>query len=230
MHIIILGRPDDFHLDMDSLDGNTVSKTSAIVHRHPHLVQGRVSNALNLNGNGQFINIGIHRSSCLGNVDRCSHGLLLSLWLKPSGQFSNRAQILSTGQNGVKIWQKNNKIHASVNTATRIWKCSYAPGLEPDRWSFLEVSWHPDLGVKMYINGSVLAESGSQGHPRSDDERIYDPNQDGFYVGRGNPLATDERYSAMAVDDLTYWYSDRDYLIAFDYIERGNIMRLPHSI
>ena len=104
--VLLTGRPDKFYLDMDSTTGNRLSNTDieVAIYGNPRLVPGRVGNALNLNSaRQQYATAAGHRSSCLGNVDRCSHGLMLSVWVRPSGLLANRAQVLSTAQNGLKV-------------------------------------------------------------------------------------------------------------------------------
>ena len=73
----------------------------------------------------------------------------------------------------------------------------------------------------MYINNSLVAASDQTGSSRSDDERVYNPEVDGFYLGGGAQRDSGDKFASMSVDDLTYWYGDRGYLLAFDYISRG---------
>ena len=42
-----------------------------------------------------------------------------------------------------------------------------------------------------------------------------------FYLGRGNGLSSRSRNANMTIDEMEYWFGNRDYLLAFDYIQRG---------
>ena len=86
------------------------------------------------------------------------------------------------------------------------------------------MSWNPDNGIQMFINNTLVVSS-FEGSSIPDDEREYNPDADGFYLGRGSPAQPNRRFASMSVDDLQYWYGNRRYLLAFDYINRGKFTR-----
>ena len=91
---------------MDDLEGNHLSNTDIVVSLYgaPRLLPGRVRNALDLDGSRhQYAAAEGERSSCLGNVDLCRHGLMLSAWIRPTGNLANLAQLLTTAHNGLKV-------------------------------------------------------------------------------------------------------------------------------
>ena len=51
---------------------------------------------------------------------------------------------------------------------------------------------------------------------------ILQPEMDRFYLGRGDGSDNDVKYANASMDEVEYWHLNRDDLIAFDYILRGN--------
>ena len=66
----------------------------------PRLVDGKLGKALALDGNAQFLSVDRQGDACLGNLDLCRHGVLVSAWLRP-GQLREGMDFLSTGANGI---------------------------------------------------------------------------------------------------------------------------------
>ena len=206
---------------MEKLSGRKSNKDGeydVVMTGNPSLVTGKIGNAVRFGGNGQYATLGEHRESCLGNLDYCQHGLLLAFWLRP-GFLKEDMQYMSTGQNGVKMWYSNNQMHCSLETTARRVELSF-DDLHKNQWSFLEFSWHPEKGLDLYIDNEFI-NSTQEVSAKSQRERRHNESRDRIYLGRGE--REDIGVSGnVTVDELEYWYADRDYLLAFDYIDRGN--------
>jgi len=110
----LIGRPSRQYIDMDSISNNRVVHRSLNidVNGAAQTVHGKVGNAVNLNGNGQYLNVGKQTNSCFGNLDLCHHGLLMSTWLRP-GQLREGMDFASTGANGISARYVNGQVGQS---------------------------------------------------------------------------------------------------------------------
>lgn len=181
----------------------------------PRIVEGKVGNALYLDGNSQYVSLGDQHRSCLGNLDHCPHGLLLSSWIKP-GRLQEGMDLLSSGTNGLRAWFSGGRLHVTARTTTKQWTLQ-TDKLTTDRWQFVEFGWDPKDGLAVYVDDQLAAQDTdpspseySRGHP---DEK--------FYIGRGDGSRSNSYYANMTIDDVEYWYNNRKYLLAFDYVRRG---------
>lgn len=172
-----------------------------------------------MNGRNQYASFGDQRRTCLGDLDRCRHGLLLATWLRP-GQLKNGMQLMSTGANGIRAHYSGGRLRVTARTATKEWSASTTQ-FRPNQWQFLEFSWSKTKGLSIYINNQFVASSGSP-TTRTRASSALEARQAAFYLGRGDGTEGRVSYSAMSLDDMEYWYGPRDWLLAFDYIQRGN--------
>lgn len=194
------------------------AQLSIDLNGYPELVPGVVNNAIDLNGNNQYIDLGTHNDECMGNLNECNFGISLFFWLKIH-DYEDNMYILSTGLNGIRIYYNQDYIYITVDNLKESWRIS-TPKFETDEWHFIELSWHPDAGLSFYIDGKLQDHVHSREIPL---QTLREQSQ--FYIGRPNNLDIQglRRYSYgnMAIDELEIWYARRDALIAFDYIIRG---------
>lgn len=67
----------------------------------------------------------------------------------------------------------------------------------------------------MFVNNQMV---GRQDSPTV----VYSyPRTSRFLIGAGNPRDGPFTYADMLVDEVEVWYADRDQLVAFDYLLRG---------
>jgi hypothetical protein len=92
--------------------------------------------------------------------------------------------------------------------------------LKPDRWQFVEIDWSEEGGLGLYINNRLVARA-SRPTVRGGDLGGPNPELEQFYLGRGDGTLSNSRYGNMTIDDFEFWYGNRDWLLAFDYIQRG---------
>ena len=187
----------------------------------PKIVKGKINNAVKLNGEKQVVDFQEHSRSCFGNLDLCHHGVLVAMWFKPEN-FKNNMYFFSSGRNGITIQNLGNYMKVSAATTTRLWT-NGTDVMLPDRWYFLEVSWDPEKGLKIFVNNNLIS-SDKIPEPRNltiPYGFLRRSTENKFYLGRGNVYMEDGTFGEATYDELEYWYGPRDYLVAFDYIQRG---------
>lgn len=189
---------------------------------NPTLVSGKMGNALQFDGQRDFISGGDFGNSCLGDLTLCQYGVTAGMWIKFNDLREN-AYLLSTGKNGIELYYKDGKLTAEVQQGSKNWKASWT---KPDtgRWYFLELTWTPDDGLEMLADlESVAKETNYQ---RKDVDASGGTSN--LFIGRAN--SEGQRYASVTVDDLELWYGDRERLIYFDFIQRGIVVvRTPNS-
>ena len=80
--------------------------------------------------------------------------------------------------------------------------------LAADQWQMVDISWDPQTGAEMYLNGQRVD---SMTLPMAPDQP-YDPDRR-FYIGRANSNMRLEKYSNGIIDDVQLWEARRDYLL-----------------
>lgn len=215
------GRPQMQHLNMDAISHNRVTHPNITIDTYgqPRIVDGKIGGALNLDGNSQFVSLGNQHESCFGNLDLCHHGLLLSTWIRP-GQLREGMDIFSSGANGINAWYSGGRLHVSARTLTREWTVQ-TDKIADNQWQFVEFEWDPTEGLVVYINEQLAAQNSQPTVRSPSDSTGVHPDREKFYIGRGDGSRSNARYANMTIDDVEYWYNNRRYLLAFDYIRRG---------
>ena len=128
---------------------------------------------------------------------------------------------IHTGDNGIDIWYEDRKLHCTFKTSSKVWELDYE-ALEPEQWYQVEYSWHPNKGLSLYINDErVKTVKTSRARPKFDLESSS-RRHNSIYFGRGvGDSGSDYNTANMTVDQMEYWYADRDYLLAHWPRNRG---------
>jgi hypothetical protein len=92
---------------------------------------------------------------------------------------------------------------------------------DANNWQFLETSWSEQDGIRVYVNNKMIASSNKFSARADSDLDQQNAESANFYLGRGNGLSSRSRNANMTLDEMEYWYGNRAYLLAFDYIQRG---------
>ena len=209
---------------MDAIrDGKLVHKVFEIpAVGNPRLTRGKINNALQLDGDGQYLDIGAHGDSCLGNLKECKHGLTGSMWANFK-DFEDNMYFYSNGQ-GARIFYRGGKLHYVMEMGGKRWQVTL-PNLSTNRWYFLEHTWHPTKGLSVYLDNQLVAttktSSSISSTPSTGLRHVY--------IGRANTgdvTGGDFNYANMLIDNVDSWYSHRDYLTAFGYLNRGILLTL----
>nr|KAG5710229.1 hypothetical protein BaRGS_006748 [Batillaria attramentaria] len=213
------GRPTNHHFSMDSISRGRLDHETMVVtlQGNPRVTDGKVGQAVELDGQDDVIDFGDRSNECFGNLDFCPHGVLVALWLRPE-QLREKSYFVATGNNGVSLSYRDRKLKVMAATTSKTWEISTSD-FAPDRWQFIEVSFHPDTGLRLYEGGRLVAESGKSEQRSDPAPTSYD--LDRFYLGRGNVDMGANRHGAGVYDELDVWYADRDYLTSHGYVQRS---------
>ena len=215
-----IGRPTRYLFNMDMIEKSRILHPSMMIRAYgkPKLVDGIANQAVYLNGEGQYLDFGEHGESCLGNLRYCKHGITGSLWAK-FPQFYPGMHYISTGLNGINIFYDKSALKVTANIPEKQWDLEMPP-LTLDEWNFIEFSWHPKDGLKVYLNKDLVGNATAPKKvPKHQDKGVSH-----LYVGRPNrnfPVNTNSTYGHFTIDDFDIWQGRREDLIAFNYINRG---------
>ncbi len=189
--------------------------------RGARLVSGKQGQALTFPGSGQYAQLGQHRDKCFGNLDLCPNGALFATYFRP-GKYrsSQKLHYIHTGDNGIDLWYEDNKLRCTFKTTDKIWTLDYE-GLEPDVWYLIEYSWHPDKGLSLWLNDEKVKTVRTSTNRRSRDVNTG-RSANIVYFGRG--VSRTSQTANMTLDEMEYWYADRDYLMETGWINRGIVL------
>ena len=84
----------------------------------------------------------------------------------------------------------------------------------------MELSWNERKGLEMYVDKELVASSASP-----TEHRPLSVTDHAVYIGRPTDDIHDGRYSDAIVDELEYWYADRDQLIVLGLLGEGQWRR-----
>lgn len=225
------GQPPHYYVSLDEVadSGRRIPHASLpiILSGYPQLLPGKVNNAIDLNGDQQYIDLGENHEECLGNLEFCRFGVSLFFWLKIN-QYDNNMYILSTGIDGIRVYYNQDYILVTLNNDRKSWRIS-VPELSRNTWHFVELSWHPDKGLSLFIDYKLQSHVGNVDIPQ---QAVQD--QSHFYIGRPNSYDVQGQsfnYGDLAIDELEIWYSTRDVLLAHGYIIRGKFedVNIPNT-
>ncbi|XP_053386148.1 uncharacterized protein LOC123539409 isoform X3 [Mercenaria mercenaria] len=220
------GKPTNYHIGMEAIkDGGKqidFKSLPVMLKGYPLLVPGKFGNALKLSGNSQYIDFGERTDACLTNLDACDFGISIFFWVKIDS-YDNNMYLLSTGEEGIKLYYNRGYIYITVDHGRKSWRMS-VPEITENEWHFLELSWHPEFGLSFYIDNELQDLVSYRSIPE-----IRATGSEHFYIGA--PNTEDVRgqrfsYADMAVDEVEIWYGRREELLAFDYIVRERGARL----
>ena len=110
------GRPDSIVVHFEESPDQTRILHPTLDIRligRPRLVSGRVGNALQLGGRGQYADLGQLSGTCMGNLARCPQGVTVSAWMK-FRSFENNMVFLSTGANGLLLLYRDGYMQVSA--------------------------------------------------------------------------------------------------------------------
>ena len=194
-------------------DGTRVvhSNLDIELHNFASLVPGMVGNALDLQGQGEYLTMGDQRHNCLGNLEHCKNGITIIMYLKPKRMIEN-GYFLSAGP--YSMWYRNGKTHVQFRTATKTWTLS-TDEIRPDRWQRVDLSWDEKEGLSIYVDKRQVASTTNY---RTHGERVIGDYM--VYLGRPNE-DTDGVYADVDIDEMEVWYANRDHLQAFGLLDGG---------
>ncbi|CAE1310992.1 unnamed protein product [Acanthosepion pharaonis] len=218
------GKPHFDYFTFDQMIGNRIIHPSIMIETYgnPKLVSGKIGNAIQLDGKNEYVDMNEHPGKCLGDLDACPHGLLMTTWMRLDHLKDNMA-FFSTALNGITMEFTGGKLVFSLATSSKMWTAKMDPRrLSPGKWQFLEISWHPQHGLKIYVNENLIASDLTNGETAVKSQNFrFQHSQDRFYLGKGKDTGNKLVFGAVTFDNIRYWYGDRDYLLAHGYLQRG---------
>ena len=167
------------------------------------LSRGKVGNGVDLNGYGQYVDLGRHGDKCMGNLQLCKHGLTIALWLK-SKQLEDGTYFLSSPSYSLSY--QDGQLIARFHANGKMWEAS-TPNIRADRWQQVAMSWSPEDGISLYLDDRKEAYSTTWSSYQSDE-----PAGGSIFIGR-SPV--DSRKTVKGnVDELRYIYGTYDNAVA----------------
>ena len=156
---IVTGKPKTSYYGFDDMVADRITHPSTLIRTFgsPKLVPGKIDKALRLSGRLQKAEFEHTDDSCLGNLDLCHHGVLLSLWLR-FDKLEEGMYYISTGINGITVSYVDRKLRVKASTTTREWELGTGR-IEKGEWHYVEISWDPNTGLKLYVDDELQAES-----------------------------------------------------------------------
>ena len=177
-------------------------------------VPGKIGNAVQIPGTGQYIDVGSFTDSCVGNTSMCLYGLTVSFWVNIVNMEDNM-YLMASGLYGFTIFTYSKRLYVSVQNGDRQWQTS-APGIDSGVWYFVESTWNSISGVEIYINQKMKGSQRTSSH-----HEIQSDRYDNFYIGRTNTRMYNEKYAAAIFDHVAIYNADRDRLLSLNFIQRG---------
>lgn len=213
----ILGPIYQYHLTMDQLhDGQLITKTlEPRTIGRLRKVSGKIGNAVQFPGRGQYVDFGYFQDTCLGNTSLCMYGFTISLWIRYE-RLEGNAYYIATGESGFSLFTYGNKLYANVQYGDRQYQAS-ASVVQTGIWYFTEVTWNPSTGLEIYMDQILKVSQSASNH-----YQIRPSGYNNFYIGRANTnMLANERYGAASIDDIHIYNADIKRLLAIDFIHRG---------
>ena len=196
---------------MDEIVGGTLyGSVAGILNGDVELVTGKQRRALYTNGLDQWVDLGNQRDNCMGDLEKCSNGFVMAMWLKmhryhKPGTTDDEYYLTNGGHTkysmGVVLLMRTKVFLVSFRTASRYWYVTTTAHNTLYTWHHVVLTWDATNGGKIYTNGMLDGE-----------ERraiSYTSNRAGdtytkFIVGCENMLPP-RNAAEMTLDELRIW-------------------------
>ena len=209
----------DCYFPMEILNGNVLVGTldGTATNIVSLASDGKVGNALYVNGVDQCVDLGNQRHTCLGSLHLCTEGITVALWFKVGDSTVNSIYLLSTGgetseSHGLSIYYHENtesirsrfrKLDApTVDTAIFTSPLIYA--VPRHEWHHVITTWQPNGDAVLYVDG--VERYTLAGAP---DAATHNPTYNTVRIGCKNRDDT-PRYYTGYIDELIVFYTVKD--------------------
>ena len=209
--VILSDEVDRDIITMDRIRGDVLEHPTRTIYvvGAPKTQRGFINNAVKFDGRRQYVDLG-QNVTCQGNLQNCRKGFTLRFRMKPD-QFRNNQYFVSS--NPVNVYYQDGRLHSTFNTPDQSWTVSSSDAVE-GAWNLVEVSWHPDNGLSMYVNGKKTSHLTSPSPRKDEDNRSKH-----FFIGRPSIDVTNGKYANGLIDDVQIWEARRTWLLANGYID-----------
>lgn len=167
------------------------------------LTNGRIGQGVSLEGYGQYLDLGNNGDKCMGNLDKCRNGLTISLWIK-ARKLEDGTYFLSSPSNTLSY--EYGQLVSRFFMNGKMWEVS-SPNVQADQWHQVVMSWSPNGGVELYLDGKKQGATTTWSSFQGDD-----PTVGKTFVGRSKDNSR-KTVNAL-VDEIQYIYAQRDQAIA----------------
>ena len=148
---------EDFSPLSNTTHGNNVDGTTNGISASDH-VTGVKGKGIHFD-NGAKITLTGSEHECWTNIEHCTEGLTLSLWIKPVKV--TQTYVFGTGsikQRGVNIWL-NNKMALQTSLDAQRFLIFTVSTVTANRWHLFTGMYHPTDGNSVYLDGILQAEN-----------------------------------------------------------------------
>jgi len=125
----------------------------------------------------------------------------------------------------LQIFYNDNRLMFEMTQHAKRWTL-FVGGILADTWYFLELSWDVHSGFQVFVNRVMRAELAY-----SDAETVsaWPRTKGRFLIGFADDpdIRFPVVYGDFIVDEIELWFQDRNTLLAFGYIDRGQSVVLP---
>ena len=162
MNISLIGM--EFLFPMDAMvDGMILGSINGRVVGGIQLIDGKKGKALYTNGVDQWVDLGNQKDNCMGDMEKCSNGFVIALWLKMyrNGTDADGGEFYLTtgGDSGMGFVQIGMILHVHiVSFPGDYWPAHCPTALSLQTWYHVVVTWNSSNGAKTYINGDLVVE------------------------------------------------------------------------
>ena len=190
------------------IDDVLVGPINGSLYGSPELVDGKIGQALHTDGISQYVNFGNQRHICPGNLDLCSEGLTLMLWLKiADAPHSHTFEFyISNGghhgdSHGIALSRQGGLLRAHFRMLNgSFWKLETSRP-DFDLWYHIAVAWRSDIGCQMYYDGTL------QGELLLSETGTANTNNNDLIIGMANNIIQpNPTYGRAWYDDLRFYY------------------------
>lgn len=158
-----------YHFDLTAISTNTTVLTSNSINMNligtPSIDSRQNSScSLQISNTSQYLDLGVHRDLCFGNIGLCFKGLTIQIIVK-FRQLEEGTVVLSSGGSnilgtGMEVIYQFGRLQFAVTNAANSWFASVGRDKIPlDTYLKIIFSWSPTEGVKVVIDNHVVATS-----------------------------------------------------------------------
>ncbi|XP_077998339.1 uncharacterized protein LOC144451387 isoform X2 [Glandiceps talaboti] len=155
---------------MDIIQSNQVQGSEPIFSEGEMLVSNGIEEgAVFFNGRRDWLNVGDFRGKCLSYPDDCVEGFSYAFWMKFYGRAVDTVKnfILSSGaqapaQTGISMYAEGIDYYLAVQDTA--YRYEITQPFQTRYWHHYVITWSKTDGLKLYIDGDLIAESKGKAH------------------------------------------------------------------
>ncbi|CAH1803007.1 unnamed protein product, partial [Owenia fusiformis] len=139
-----------YYISFDDTYGNTLQGTNinGTLYNNPQVIASKVGRGLSLDGNNQWVDLGMHENECFGDLNLCSMGYTLAMWIKFGAKNTDEMYYFSSGDqngnsSGTDIFIQNGILWARLSTIVWTWEARFMNPL-PHEWTHMLLTWRND--------------------------------------------------------------------------------------